>query len=189
MAKAAKLGLGILLVTTAVAAQPSTPEAPSLPTTIEVMPPTGEAVNPEAMFANARGFRQRIDDAVKRITSLLEEARRKRDIIMVNCLADKLVQARTNRELSERSYLGMQQDMGGQNEAGAFGHYRRMTVANLNVQVIATEAETCVGEDYSMVSGIKVDVRTEGVPPGDFTQPDDPKPPEIIRPPHASPYY
>jgi hypothetical protein len=192
MYKAVKLGVGVLLFATAVSAQPSPPQAPSLPepaTTIEPSVGSGEAVNAQSMFGNARTFLKRADEILQRIDSLLEQARRKRDIIMVNCLADKLVQARSNGELSQKAYLGMQQEMSAQNEPGAFSHYRRMTVANLNLQVIGTEAETCIGEDYSMVSGIKIDVRTEGVPAGDFTQPEDPETPEISRPPHASPYF
>lgn len=190
MYKAVKLGVGILLFATAVSAQPSTPEAPALPeTTTETTVGPNEVVNSQTMFGNARTFLQRMNGTLQRIEVLLEQARRKRDIIMVNCLADKLVQARSNAQLSQRAYLGMQQEMSAQNEPGAFAHYRRMTVANLNLQVIGTEAETCIGEDYNMVMGIKVDVRSEGVPPGDFTQPQDPDGPEITRPPHASPYF
>jgi hypothetical protein len=188
MLKAVKLGLGIVLFTTVVAAQPSPEQAPP-PTTTEIIQGTGEAVNAQTMFTNARVFRKQTTEIVQRIQALLEEARRKRDIIMVNCLADKLVQARNNAEVSEKAYLAMQQEMGVQNEPSAFGQYRRMTIANLNLQVLNTEADTCVGEDYSMVSGIKVDVHSEGVPPGDYTQPDPPEAPEITRPPHASPYY
>jgi hypothetical protein len=190
MYKAVKLGVGILLFATAVSAQPSTPEAPSLPeTTTEMTVGPTDVVNSQTMFGNARTFLKRMNETLQRIETLLEQARRKRDIIMVNCLADKLVQARSNAELSQKAYLGMQQEMSAQNEPGAFSHYRRMTVANLNLQVIGTEAETCIGEDYAMVSGIKVDVRSEGVPPGDFTQPAEPEAPEITRPPHASPYF
>jgi hypothetical protein len=190
MYKAVKLGVGVLLFATAVSAQPSTPEAPSLPeTTTETTIGTSEAVNAQNMFGNARTFLRRMDETLQRIETLLEQARRRRDIIMVNCLADKLVQARSNADLAQKAYLGMQQEMSAQNEAVAFTHYRRMTVTNLNLQVIGTEAESCVGEDYAIVSGIKVDVRAEGVPPGDFTQPTDPETPSVTRPPHASPYF
>jgi hypothetical protein len=190
MYKAVKLGVGVLLFATAVSAQPSTPEAPSLPeATTETTIGTSEAVNEQNMFGNARSFLRRMNETLQRIDTLLEQARRRRDIIMVNCLADKLVQARSNADLAQKAYLGMQQEMSAQNEAAAFSHYRRMTVTNLNLQVIGTEAETCIGEDYAVVSGIKVDVRAEGVPPGDFTQPTEPEAPEITRPPHASPYF
>jgi hypothetical protein len=192
MYKAVKLGAGILLFATAVSAQPSTPAAPSLPgttTSTELSVGSSEVVNAQTMFGNARTFLKQMNETLQRIDSLLEQARRKRDIIMVNCLADKLVQARSNAELSQKAYLGMQQEMSAQNEPSAFSHYKRMTVANLNLQVIGTEAETCIGEDFSMVSGIRVDVHTDGVPPGDFTQPGAPEPPEINRPPHASPYF
>ena len=189
MYKAVKLGVGILLFATAVSAQPSTPEAPSLPETTTEMTVGSDVVNSQTMFGNARTYLKRMNETLQRIETLLEQARRKRDIIMVNCLADKLVQARSNAELSQRAYLGMQQEMSAQNEPGSFTHYRRMAVANLNLQVIGTEAETCIGEDYSMVSGIKVDVRSEGVPPGDYTQPTEPETPDITRPPHASPYF
>ena len=42
---------------------------------------------------------------------------------------------------------------------------------NQNVQVLGGEAEACVGEDLSYVGATRVDVDTEGVPPGDPTQP------------------
>ena len=121
-----------------------------------------DAVNSQTMFGNARTFRKRMNETLQRIEYAAgagpAQARHHHGQLPGRQAGAGTQQCRA----VEKAYLGMQQETSAQNEPAAFSHYRRMTVANLNLQVIGTEAETCIGEDYSMVSGIKVDVRSRG---------------------------
>ncbi len=140
------------------------------------------------MLNNATEYQKRISEAGARIQALVENARKQKDIIRFNCLADKLVQVRANMNVSEKALTSLQEAIGRQDESTAFHEYTRLTIVNQNVQVLANEAEACVGEDMSYVGATRVDVNVEGVPVGDPTQPTAPRIPTILRPPKASPY-
>jgi hypothetical protein len=193
--------LGALFLSSAVSgafAQPATaPESAPIPAP---PPPTGP-VSPDVdlrvqqrpnlsvgeMVAQTTEYKKRMEEVAKRIQVLIEEARKQKDIIRINCLTDKLVQVKANQNIADRSSQTMQ-DAGARNDRdAAFHEYTRITIVNQNVQVLGGEAEACVGEDLSYVGATRVDVDTEGVPPGDPTQPTS-SPPDITRPPSASPY-
>jgi hypothetical protein len=140
------------------------------------------------MTTQVTEYKKRMEDVAKRIQVLIEEARKGKDIIRINCLTDKLVQVKANQNIADRSAQALQDSASRNDRDAAFHEYTRITIVNQNVQVLGGEAEACVGEDLSYVGATRVEVDTEGVPPGDPTQPGEPSGPEIVRPPSASPY-
>jgi hypothetical protein len=193
---ARQLAFGAIFVSGAVMAQtpgqppaggqPGVPEAP--PAAVDMRVQQRPNLTPQDMLNNAAEYQKRISEAGARIQNLVEQARKQKDIIRFNCLADKLVQVRANMNVSEKALSSLQEALGRQDENTAFHEYTRLTIVNQNVQVLANEAEACVGEDMSYVGATRVDVNVEGVPPGDPTQPVQPRIPTILRPPKASPY-
>jgi hypothetical protein len=210
---ARKLAFAVLFASGAVMAQPApqpppgTPPPETPPPGAPPTPPPGApapegtppasvdlrvqqrpTLSPQDMLNNAADYQKRISEAGARIQGLVEQARKQKDIIRFNCLADKLVQVRANMNVSEKALSSLQEAVGRQDESTAFHEYTRLTIVNQNVQVLANEAEACVGEDMSYVGATRVDVNVEGVPTGDPTQPEKPRIPQILRPPKASPY-
>ena len=49
-----------------------------------------------------------MEEVAKRIQVLIEEARKQKDIIRINCLTDKLVQVKANQNIADRSSQAMQ---------------------------------------------------------------------------------
>jgi hypothetical protein len=201
---ARKLVVGVVLLGSGVVmAQPPPPADPAAPTPGPAAPAPQEGsppasvdlrvqqrptLTPQDMLNNAAEYQKRISEVLTRIQSLVETARKQKDIIRFNCLADKLVQVRANTNVSEKAISALQEAIGRQDDSTAFHEYTRMTIVNQNVQVLANEAEACVGEDLSYVGATRVDVQVEGVPAGDPTQPITPRIPTILRPPRSSPY-
>lgn len=213
MPTATKLALGFLLTSGVVMAQPAPPNQqpvpPTPPPTTQPGAPTpganipggpgpapgaidlrvqqGANITTAEMVTNANEYRRRISQVGARIQALVEEARKQKDIIRINCLADKLVQVKASLNVADKSFATMQESIGRQDEGASFHEYTRITIVNQNVNVLASEAEACVGEDLSYVGATRVDVDVEGVPVGDPTQPGTPTP-DVSRPPRASPY-
>jgi hypothetical protein len=204
MPTARQLALGVLFVSGTVFAQPAAPPAqPPAPPQQDPAAgqPGGQApgavdmriqqrptLSPSEMVTQATEYKKRMEDVAKRIQVLIEEARKQKDIIRINCLTDKLVQVKAHQNIADRSAQAMQDSSARNDRDGAFHEFTRVTIVNQNVQVLGGEAEACVGEDLSYVGATRVDVDTEGVPPGDPTQPTPPAGPEIVRPPSASPF-
>jgi hypothetical protein len=167
---------------------PGDPSGQTPPASVDLRVQQRPTLTPQDMLNNAAEYQKRITESGARIQALVEQARKQKDIIRFNCLADKLVQVRANMNVSEKAMSSLQEAIGRQDESTAFHEYTRLTIVNQNVQVLANEAEACVGEDMSYVGATRVDVNVEGVPPGDPTQPVTPRIPTILRPPKASPY-
>ena len=137
------------------------------------------------MVTQVTDYKKRMEEVAKRIQVLIEEARKQKDIIRINCLTDKLVQVKANQNIADRSAQAMQDSSARNDRDAAFHEYTRITIVNQNVQVLGGEAEACVGEDLSYVGATRVDVDTEGVPPGDPTQPGSAAPARRSRAPRA----
>jgi len=203
MPTARQLALGVLFLSGTVFAQtatpPATPPAPPQqdpaagtpggqpPGAVDLRIQQRPTLSASEMGAQSIEYRKRMEDVAKRIQLLIEDARKQKDIIRINCLTDKLVQVKANQNIADRSHQAMQDASARNDRDGAFHEFTRVTIVNQNVQTLGGEAEACVGEDLSYVGATRVDV--EGAPTGpDPTQPGTPMGPEIARPPSASPF-
>ena len=119
--------------------------------------------------------------------ALQDQAKREKDIIRLNCVTDKLVQARVNVNIGEQSMASLQESVT-RSDAGESTHeFTRLTIVNQKVTVLGAEAENCIGEDLSFVGATRVDVEVDpNIPQYDPTQPGSPFI-DITRPPEASP--
>jgi hypothetical protein len=188
---AGKLGVGLFLLSGAVLAQEPTPPGPWLPPEpgAEIRIPMRPSISPEEMLKAGSDYRKTMTGVAHQIDQQLGQARKEQDLIKVNCLSDKLIQANANVNVADRSFQDMQEAIRRDNEGGAFYQYSRIAILNQNVQTLVIEANNCIGADMSFVGAVKLDVITEGVPGGDPTQPgEEDEVPGITRPPPASPF-
>jgi hypothetical protein len=142
---------------------------------------------PADMMSQSKDYFKTMGEVVKRIQVLQDQAKREKDIIRLNCVTDKLVQARVNVSIGEQSMAGLQ-DSVTRADAGESTHeFTRLTIVNQKVTVLGAEAENCIGEDLSFVGATRVDVEVDpNIPQYDPTQPGSPFI-DITRPPEASP--
>jgi hypothetical protein len=186
------LGTATILIGGSVFAQ-----GPASPGTLPPPGTPGESVDlsvkqrpvltPAEMTNQAKEYFKGMGDVLKRIQTLQDQAKREKDIIRLNCVTDKLVQARVNVNIGEQSMATMQESIARNDEGGQTHEFTRLTIVNQKVTVLGAEAENCIGEDLSFVGATRVDVEVDpNIPQYDPTQPGSPFI-DITRPPEASP--
>jgi hypothetical protein len=144
-------------------------------------------LTPEEMVNQSRDYAKSMNEVLKRIQVLQDQAKRDKDIIRLNCVTDKVVQVRVNISIAEQSIASLQEAVTRNDEGERVHEFTRLTIVNQKVQVLGAEAENCIGEDLSFVGATKVDVEIDpNIPQYDPTQPPTPGI-DIERPGEASP--
>jgi len=144
-------------------------------------------LTPEEMVNQSRDYAKSMNEVLKRIQVLQDQAKREKDIIRLNCVTDKVVQVRVNISIAEQSMAALQEAVTRADEGERTHEFTRLTIVNQKVLVLGAEAENCIGEDLSFVGATKVDVEIDpNIPVYDPTQPPGPGI-DIERPGEASP--
>ena len=126
----------------------------------------------EEMVNQSREYAKQMNDVLKRIQTLQDQAKREKDIIRLNCVTDKVVQVRVNISIAEQSMAALQEAVTHADEGERTHEFTRLTIVNQKVTVLGAEAENCIGEDLSFVGATKVDVEIDpNIPQYDPTQP------------------
>jgi hypothetical protein len=187
LAKLLKIVIGLSLASGTVFAQPApvlvAPPVPSVPgdasgaaapapADVDLSVAQKPNLTPEEMVAQARQYQQGMGLALQRIQTLQETARRQKDIIKLNCVADKLVQTKANVSIADQALNALQDNVARADEGGRTHEFTRLTIINQKVQVLSAEAENCIGEDLSFVGATRIDVDVDpNIPRDDPTQP------------------
>jgi hypothetical protein len=189
--KTHKLLAGSLLLSGSVFAQPApAPSVPSAPPAEGVDISVGQTptLSVPEMNSQAREYQQSMSQVLKRIHALEETARKQKDIIKLNCVMDKQVQAKVNANIADQAMAALQENVARGDDGGRIHEFTRLTIINQKVTVLGAEAENCIGEDLSFVGATRVDLEIDpNIPHDDPTQPAVPTSP-IERPPAASTY-
>jgi hypothetical protein len=148
----------------------------------------GSSLSAGETATQARDYMQKMSDTEKRIKTLADKAQRKKDVLMLECVNDKLIKTGGHIAVANKSKAELDSAIS-RNDAGARQHeFTRMTILYQKVVVLGTEAENCVGEDASYVGQQQVDVEVDpSIPDEDPTQPVLPLP-DVTRPPPGSPF-
>ena len=183
----------VLLTTTFIAstvfAQGSAPAPlapPSAGAPADVSVKQRPTLTPEEMVNQSRDYAKSMNEVLKRIQVLQDQAKRDKDIIRLNCVTDKVVQVRVNISIAEQSIASLQEAVTRNDEGERVHEFTRLTIVNQKVQVLGAEAENCIGEDLSFVGATRVEVEIDpNIPQYDPTQPPAPGI-DIERPGEAS---
>ena len=164
---------------------PTAPAAP--PAAVDLSVKQRPTLTPAEMVNQSKDYLHGMAEVVKRIQGLQEEAKRQKDIIRLNCVTDKLVQARVNANIAEQSMASLQEGVAKNDEGSETHEFTRLTIVNQKVTVLGAEAENCIGEDLSFVGATRVDIEVDpNIPQYDPTTPGSPFI-DITRPAEASP--
>jgi hypothetical protein len=157
---------------------------PGAPNQADIAVKQRSNLTPQEMIKQGQEYFKNMNETVKRITDLQNQAKRQKDIIRLNCVTDKLVQSKVNITIGEQAMAALQESISRADEGGRTHEFTRLTIVNQKVQVLGAEAENCIGEDLSFVGATRVDVEIDpNLPTTDPTQPplpqiDNPRPPE-----------
>jgi hypothetical protein len=137
-------------------------------------PTVGDAtkLSPQETLVRSKQMSAQMSVTEQRITALLKRAETKKDMVMVNCVSDKLVQLRGYVAVGSGAASAIESAVSRNDEAGRAHNYDRQTIVYQKVLVLGTEAEGCVGEDVSYVGATRVDVEIDpNIPQVDPTIP------------------
>jgi hypothetical protein len=152
----------------------------------------GDSLSPQAALTQARDYLSKMKETHNRVRGLQDRARRKKDVLMLNCVNDKSVQITGHLAVADNEAGGTIQRINaavaGDTKYDRKHEFTRMTILYQKVVVLGTEAENCIGEDASYVGATKIEVEVDpNIPEEDPTQPQLPLP-DVTRPPEASPF-
>ena len=180
--------LSAALVSLLLAAAPATPgtKTASAPPPSTGVPSVREP-SPAQMRKEAEESAQEMKGAVKKILGLIEKARAARDIVLLNCLNEKLTQMKALVRVSDQANLNLQEFLAKDQVEGAVHERRKIALADEKVKGLLGEAESCLGENGSGGGKTTISV-TKPEYPGDPTHLDQPDGSDLETPPGASPY-
>ena len=169
----------------------STPAAPGVKTA--AAPPPASSVpevrepSPSQMRKEAEESSQEMKGFVKKILGLIEKARAARDIVLLNCLNEKLTQMKALARVSDQANLNLQEFLAKDQVEGAVHERRKIALAEEKVKTLLGEAESCLGENGAGGGKTTVSVQKPDYP-GDPTHLDPPPGGDLETPPSASPF-
>lgn len=85
-------------------------------------------------------------DAVKRVSKLLEAARREQDVVKIQCLNNRLTSLRALLQVSEASEGALNDAIANGEDEKANHEFRKTAVALSKARQILAEAERCAGD-------------------------------------------
>ena len=169
--------LATLLALSLLAADPA-PPVPSI-----------QEINPTRMRQESEEATVEMRGSLKRLLGMIEKARAARDVVLLNCLNEKLTQMKALVRVGEQSNTSLQEFIAKDQIEGATHERRKVGLASEKVKAIGLESESCLGESGSAGGGKTVVTVDAPELPGDPTHLDDPLDVEDMEtPPSASPY-
>jgi hypothetical protein len=136
----------------------------------------------------------RSDDSVAQMQKMLrevldrlEEARKERDLVKLNCINEKLTQVKALLRIAEQSYVGLQEAIARAANDNAEHEFAKIEIARQRVAELRAEAEQCIGQlAYVVDEKTVVTVEApEGLP--DATTNPPAAEPVVVNPPVLSP--
>jgi hypothetical protein len=166
------------------------PENPA-PAAPQELPLQGKpTMSGEEMLQQGNEYRQQIQAIVVQIQAQVEQAKKDKDVIRLNCLLDKLTQVKVNGSMMDQDLQRLQDVVLRRDEGAQLHEYARITIIVQKAQGLRGEADACLGSETNYVGPTQVKVEA---PPGIPDNPDQPTPPApvdpgVARPEAASPY-
>ncbi|PTL79223.1 hypothetical protein [Vitiosangium sp. GDMCC 1.1324] len=143
-----------------------------------------DAAKLERSTKSLTGMREVLRDVLGK----LEEARRAKDVVKLNCVNEKLTQIKGLLRISEQADVALQEAVARRENTASEHEYTKVMIAQQKVSQLRTEAEKCIGQlAFQADENMSVEVEEpKDLPGGDPTRP---RPIEdiVMRPPPASP--
>jgi hypothetical protein len=110
---------------------------------------------------------------LKDVLQHLEEARKDKDIVKLNCVNEKLTQLKGLVRVAEQSEVALQEDIAKGDDGNAQHEYAKIDLATQRAQQLRADAEQCIGQLAYVVDEqtlVTVEV-PEGLPEPDTNAP------------------
>ncbi len=156
------------------------------PGAVDISVPHKSSLSGTDMLKQGREYRTSMDKVVADLQALVEQAKKQKDVIRLNCVMDKLMQVKVNMNIADEALRKLQEAAGRSDDSASLHEYTRITIVNQKVQVLQNEGQTCVGAELNYIGATRVEVEAPEVAEG-MTDPSL-EPPPLERPNAASNY-
>ncbi len=141
------------------------------------------------MLQKSQEYIKKMKGIYKEILSLLEDARKEKDVVKINCINENLTAIKALLKIAEQSDVELQEAVIKKDEIVAQHEYEKVEIAYQKAKSLNQEANACAGK-ISMTPG---ETKVEVEEPKDITERDPTEEPKkdiivVERPPRASPY-
>jgi len=124
---------------------------------------SGESLGPRQKIDFAAQTEKELGAATAKVLRLIEDAQRKKDIILLNCLNDKLAALRALLKVAGDSRLNLAEAVARENLDLQEHNFRKVYIAKQQGVAVAAEADACVGQVGIVSTGqTRVVVSVEG---------------------------
>ncbi len=121
-----------------------------------------ERLSASETLQHAKDYVSKMQETVRDIAQLQEQAKKQKDVIKLNCVNDKMVQVKGHMAVADTAMGNFNEAMGKGDDDGRRHEYQRVGILYQKVLVLGTEARNCVGDDLSYVGGLQ---RSEEIDP------------------------
>ncbi len=150
------------------------------PGAVDLSVPHRSSLSPTDMLKQGREYRASMDKVIVDLQALVEQAKKQKDVIRLNCVMDKLMQVKVNMNIADEALQKLQEAAGRRDDSASLHEYTRITIVNQKVQVLENEGQTCVGAELNYIGATRVEVEAPEVAEG-MTDPSL-EPPPLERP-------
>ena len=166
--------LAVVLASGLGVAQPSAPRpTPTALASLEKASDVPDGVKLERSTKALATMREVLRDVLGK----LEEARRAKDVVKLNCVNEKLTQLKGLLRISEQADVALQEAVSNRETTASEHEYTKVMIAQQKVTQLRHEADGCIGQlAFRTDENLSVEVKTpKDLPGGDPTRPEDPE--------------
>jgi hypothetical protein len=149
---------------------------------------SGQSMSPREKQDFGNQVVQDLEATTNRILRLIEDAQKKKDVVLLNCLNDKLGALRGLLKVAGDSRLNLAEAAARENLDLQEHNFRKLFISKQQALTVTSEADACVGQVGIVTAGqTRVVVTVEGGDPGAESGYGS-SPGGSSRPPDASPF-
>jgi hypothetical protein len=169
------------------AALAQSPDAPAPTEGLKVEAQESERLSDKEKLSRGEDAVSLMQKTLREVLQRVEEARKERDLVKLNCVNEKLTQVKALLRIAEQSYIALQEAVARAAEDGAQHEFAKIEIAKQRVTELRAESEQCIGQlayvvDEKTVVTVEI---PEGLP--DVTTEPSVTQPVVINPPVLSP--
>jgi hypothetical protein len=176
--------LAVLLASGLTLAQP--PSRPAAPAAAPLLEKASDVPDGQKLERGTKAI-STMREVLRDVLGKLEEARRAKDVVKLNCVNEKLTQIKGLLRISEQADIALQEAVASRQSTSSEHEYTKLMIAQQKVTQLRTEAEACIGQlAFRTDENLSVEVEEpKNLPGGDPTHPQ-PIEDIIVRPPPSS---
>lgn len=179
--------LAVLAAGMATAQSPSPAAPPAPPAATAALEKASDVPDPAKLVRSTQALGG-MREVLRSVLGKVEEARRTKDVVKLNCANEKLTQIKGLLRISEQADVSLQEAVSRQESSSSEHEFTKVMIARQKVGQLRSEAEECIGQlAFRTDENLFVEVEEpNNLPGGDPTRPPTPDI-VLVRPPPASP--